>query len=110
MTIDAMGCQKAIAQQLVEAGADSVLALKDNPPSLCQDVSLWLDTEVAKGALPVWETVEKDHGRLETRRYHLSSDRTGWRKSLTWRVCRRWVASSPSASSVTKPRPNAATM
>lgn len=74
VTIDAMGCQKAIAQQLVEAGADYVLALKDHHPSLCQDVSLWLDTEAAKGALPVWETVEKDHGRLETRRYHLSSD------------------------------------
>jgi predicted transposase YbfD/YdcC/predicted RNase H-like HicB family nuclease len=74
VTIDAMGCQKAIAQQIVEAGADYVLALKDNHPSLCQDVSLWLDTEAAKGALPVWETVEKDHGRLETRRYHLSSD------------------------------------
>jgi len=33
-TIDAMGCQKAIAKRIVEGGADYVLALKDNHPSL----------------------------------------------------------------------------
>lgn len=73
VTMDAMGCQKAIAKQIVEAGADYVLALKDNHPRLCEDVCLWLDTEAAKGALPMQETVDKDHGRIEVRRYHLSS-------------------------------------
>lgn len=73
VSIDAMGCQKAIAQTLVEAGADYVLALKDNHPTLCEDVQLWLETEVAHGHLPVLETVEKDHGRIELRRYALSS-------------------------------------
>jgi len=74
VTMDAMGCQKAIARQIVEAGADYVLALKDNHPTLCEDVRLWLDAEAAKGALPARETVEKDHGRIETRRYSLSGD------------------------------------
>ena len=73
VSIDAMGCQKAIAQTIVEAGADYVLALKDNHPTLCEDVQLWLETEVAHGHLPVLETVEKDHGRIEIRRYALSS-------------------------------------
>src|SRR5574342_650743 len=73
VSIDAMGCQKTIARQIVAAGADYVLALKDNHPTLCEDVQLWLETEVAHGHLPVLETVEKDHGRIEIRRYALSS-------------------------------------
>ena len=73
VSIDAMGCQKTIARHLVEAGADYVLALKDNHPTLGEEVQLWLDTEVARGRLTVTETVEKDHGRIEIRRYALSS-------------------------------------
>lgn len=72
VSIDAMGCQKTIARQIVEAGADYVLALKDNHPQLSEDVRLWLDTEAARGRLPVHETVDKDHGRIEIRRYSLS--------------------------------------
>ena len=73
VSIDAMGGQKTIAQAIVDAGADYVLALKDNHPTLCDEVQLWLDTEVARERLSVAETVEKDHGRIETRRYALSS-------------------------------------
>ncbi|MCB1781593.1 MAG: ISAs1 family transposase, partial [Candidatus Competibacteraceae bacterium] len=57
---------------IIGGGADYVLALKENHPTLCEDVQLWLDTEVAQGRLPVQETVEKDHGRIEIRRYALS--------------------------------------
>ncbi len=77
VSIDAMGCQKAIARAVVDAGGDYVLALKDNHPTLCEDVRLWLDTEVTRSRLPVLETVEKDHGRIEIRRYALG-DRIGW--------------------------------
>ena len=73
VSTDAMGCQKAIAQTIIDAGADYVLALKDNHPTLCEDVRLWLDTEVACGRLPIQETIEKDHGRIEIRRYAVSS-------------------------------------
>ena len=73
VSADAMGCQRAIAQTIIDAGADYVLALKDNHPTLCEAVQLWLDTEVARERLPVQETVEKDHGRIEIRRYALSS-------------------------------------
>jgi predicted transposase YbfD/YdcC len=67
----------AVGIVIVGAEADDVLALKDHHPSLCEDVSLWLDTEATKGALPVHETVDKDHGRIEVRRY-LLSNHIGW--------------------------------
>jgi len=69
VSIDAMGCQKTMAHQIVEAGADSVLSLKDHHPTLHEAVRVYLDAEIAKRRLPVYETVEKDHGRIESRRY-----------------------------------------
>jgi predicted transposase YbfD/YdcC len=74
VTIDAMGCQKSVAKDIVEAGANHVLALKDNHPTLCDDVKLWLDTETEKGRLETHETIEKGHGRIEVRRCALSAD------------------------------------
>ncbi len=84
VSIDAMGCQKAIAQVIVDAGGDYVLTLKDNHPTLCEDVRLWLDTEVACGRLPVLETVEKDHGRIEIRRYALGDRIDGLEAKPDW--------------------------
>lgn len=77
VTIDAMGCQKAIAQEVVKGGAEYILALKDNHPRLHEEVRLWLDTEIAQGRLSQQETVDKDHGRIEIRRYALS-DEIAW--------------------------------
>lgn len=77
VTLDAMGCQKEIARRIVEQPAEYVLALKANHSTLYEDVRLWLDTEQAQGRLAVHETVEHDHGRLETRRYVLS-DQLEW--------------------------------
>jgi hypothetical protein len=68
-----MGCQKHIARTLIEAEADYLLALKENHKRLCEDVRLWLETETATGRLPVHETVDKDHGRIEIRRCSLSA-------------------------------------
>lgn len=84
VTIDAMGCQKAIAQDIINAGAAYVLALKDNHPTLSKDVRGWLDTETAQGRLPQQETVEKDHGRIEIRRYALSHPITGLEQKTDW--------------------------
>jgi predicted transposase YbfD/YdcC len=84
VTIDAMGCQRAIARQIVEAGADYVLALKDNHPTLNEDVTLWLDAEAARNRLPVHETVDKDHGRVEVRRYVLSADLDWLEPKAAW--------------------------
>ena len=84
VSTDAMGCQKAIAQTLIDAGAEYVLALKDHPPTWCADVRPWLDTEVAGGRLPVQETVEKDPGRIEIRRHALSSRIDGLEAKTDW--------------------------
>jgi predicted transposase YbfD/YdcC len=92
VTLDAMGCQKKIAKEIVEADADYVLALKGNQEKVHEEVKSFLDATVEEkqrrrppGALPpkeaqtlqAFETVEKDHGRLETRRYY-QSDCLAW--------------------------------
>jgi predicted transposase YbfD/YdcC len=73
VTIDAMGCQKEIAEQIVDQGGDYVLALKANQGTLFEEVQLFFqDAQQRKfKALPhsFHETVEGDHGRVETRRY-----------------------------------------
>jgi predicted transposase YbfD/YdcC len=78
VTIDAMGCQKAIAQTITEQGADDVLALKDNHPTLAEAVTLFLTDARATGFADIehayHETVDGDHGRIETRRYWITSD------------------------------------
>jgi predicted transposase YbfD/YdcC len=78
VTMDAMGCQKEIAKTITEQGADYVLALKDNHPTLSEAVTLFLndarDTGLADMAHAYHETVDGDHGRIETRRYWITSE------------------------------------
>ena len=70
VTMDAMGCHKTIAAQITAQGGDYLLALKGNHPVLCADVQRLFGDEAALAeCAPVCaETVEKDHGRIETRR------------------------------------------
>jgi predicted transposase YbfD/YdcC len=92
VTIDAMGCQKKIAKEIIEADADYVLALKGNQETVHQEVKSFLDAALleqqtprlagaklstAAATLASVETVEKDHGRLEIRRY-FQSDQLNW--------------------------------
>jgi predicted transposase YbfD/YdcC len=78
VTLDAMGCQKEIAKTITEQGADYVLALKDNHPTLSEAVTLFLndarDTGFADIEHSYHETVDGDHGRIETRRYWITSE------------------------------------
>ena len=71
VTIDAMGCQRNIAQKIVEKKADYVLALKGNRGSLCADVELFAAEQKAAGfkhtTISRDQTVDGDHGRIETR-------------------------------------------
>jgi predicted transposase YbfD/YdcC len=92
VSIDAAGCQREIAAKIVDAGADYVLAVKDNQPTL-HDAAARLMTEAAldraKGGghdrcdgadgrvrYDFCQTVDGDHGRVETRRV-LVSDEVG---------------------------------
>jgi len=92
VTIDAMGCQKKIAKEIVESDADFVLALKGNQETVHREVKAFLDETIAEtktwrpagvpsslaaARLATKKVVEKDHGRLETREYFQSAE-LGW--------------------------------
>lgn len=71
VTIDAMGCQKKIAKAILDQGADYILAVKDNQPTLHQKmVSLFdqIDRANRHTRRDYDSEVSKDHGRIETRR------------------------------------------
>lgn len=75
VTIDAMGAQKEIAQQIVDSGADYVLSLKGNQGNLHQDVEqlfAWTRKLEFRG-IPheFFQTVDGGHGRIEIRRHWL---------------------------------------
>jgi predicted transposase YbfD/YdcC len=78
VTIDAMGCQKEIAAQIVEQEADYVLSLKGNQGTLHKDVAdyfEWAEKIKFKGIdHSLTETIEKDHGRIEGRRCWVTED------------------------------------
>ena len=73
VTIDAMGCQKDIAQQIVEAGGDYVLTVKSNQEALLKDLqdafAKALETDFARLDHDSYETYDFGHGRLEKRYY-----------------------------------------
>lgn len=78
VTIDAMGTQTKIAEQIIEQGGDYALALKDNHGNLCDEVKATFALAEKEGFVgPDWESarqVEKGHGRLEIREYWTLSD------------------------------------
>ena len=71
VTIDAMGCQRDIARKIIDKKADYVLALKGNQGSLRDDVDLFVAEQKAKSfqdtTISRDQTVDGDHGRIETR-------------------------------------------
>lgn len=71
VTIDAMGCQKEIAAQIRAAEADYILAVKQNQPTLYEQVEGAIDAALEQdaGEIAEHQTVEKGHGRHETRTY-----------------------------------------
>jgi predicted transposase YbfD/YdcC len=71
VTIDAMGCQKEIADQIREGGGDYILAVKQNQPKLYEQVEAAVGEALDGNPedLDEHQTVEKGHGRQETRTY-----------------------------------------
>ena len=78
VTIDAMGCQRGIAQKIVDNKADYVLALKGNQGTLREDVEVFAAEQKANGfkdtKISQDQTVDGDHGRIETRTYTVFHD------------------------------------
>jgi predicted transposase YbfD/YdcC len=88
VTIDAMGCQREIAQKILEKKADYVLALKGNQGTLREDVELFVAEQKAVGfkdsKISRDQTVDGDHGRIETRTATVIHDVTWLRQRHNW--------------------------
>jgi predicted transposase YbfD/YdcC len=88
VTIDAMGCQKAIAQKVLDRGADYVLTVKDNQERLAADIHQALidaaERDFAGLEHDIYETSERGHGRQEYRRYTVVHSTVGIRDAADW--------------------------
>ena len=87
VTIDAMGCQRTIAAQIIDQKADYVFGLKGNQGTLHKDVALLFDERqdgFAGHAVTLHESFEKGHGRLETRRVVATDDLAWLQKDHQW--------------------------
>ena len=88
VTIDAIGCQREIAQRIVDKKADYVLALKGNQGTLRDDVELFVAEQKATGfkdcKISRSETVDGDHGRIETRAITVIHDVDWLKKRHLW--------------------------
>jgi len=90
VTIDAIGCQTDIAQKIIDRGGDYLLAVKGNQSTLADSLQEFFEDGLSNGfgKMPIGssETVEKDHGRIETRK-------ALWVNDLSWmdeQIRRHW--------------------
>jgi len=88
VTIDAMGCQKAIARTIVEQEADYVLTLKANHGRLYEEVERFFAEARQRQFVDVphqyYHTLEGQHGRIEERHYWLVSELSGFSETQEW--------------------------
>lgn len=78
VTADAMSCQKTISKSITENGADYVIGLKENQPTLRDDVSSYFDDAFNNPKhypeIMTKTTFDKGHGRIEKRQYFLATN------------------------------------
>jgi predicted transposase YbfD/YdcC len=74
VSIDAMGCQREIAAQIVEGGGHYLLGLQGNQGTLHQDVCLFFENPPEDTNFATHEDVDKGHGRLEIRRCEVTEE------------------------------------
>lgn len=96
VTLDAMGCQKDIAENIIDKHADYVLALKGNHATVHDEVreffadavapcaTQYADT-AAQDTMDFHQTIEKNHGRVETRRCWQSTDLDWFEDKPLWK-------------------------
>ncbi len=89
VTIDAMGTQKKIAEDIVDNSGDYILGLKGNQGNLHDDVKTYindqLDTKITDGSHQTKETTDADHGRIEERKFHLFTDISWLDQKSDWK-------------------------
>ena len=88
VTIDAMGCQKEIVQQIHEGGGDAVLAVKENQPKLHAAIAAFFAGQIERDFAEVqyrgYESVEQAHGRIDERSYYLTKVPPGFAPAADW--------------------------
>ncbi len=88
VTIDAMGCQRAIARKIKDKKADYILALKGNQGTLQDDVKLFVAEQKASAfkdtTVTRHETLDGEHGRIETRKYTAIHDVSWLQERHEW--------------------------
>lgn len=88
ITIDAMGCQKQIAREIVGQKAHYILAVKDNQKTLHEDVRFLMDEGILgnfdKMPHSFYEQTEGDHGRIEIRKCWVTSDIAWYKERKQW--------------------------
>jgi predicted transposase YbfD/YdcC len=88
VTIDAMGCQKAIAATIIDGGGDYLLTVKDNQENLKEDIIACFvqayDNDCVDVTYEKYETEEDRHGRHEKRVYEVIVEPTGIRGLENW--------------------------
>ena len=82
ITIDAMGCQKKIAEQIKQQGGDYVFSLKGNQGNLHDDVKTFFTSSLSPAVAAV--SYEGEHGRIETRRIRATADITWLQERHSW--------------------------
>jgi predicted transposase YbfD/YdcC len=108
LTGDALYCQQALCAQVVEAGGDYLLIVKDNQPTLLADIQqvfapLSVEEQARTGvhtAIPMriqtWTSVEKGHGRIEERQIRVSSELEDYHTwpyvAQVFEYTRRWTS------------------
>jgi predicted transposase YbfD/YdcC len=89
VTIDAMGCQKAIAAKIIDGGGAYILTAKDNQPHLVEDIQQSLmdacENDFAGLEHDTYETRERGHGREEHRCYRVLHHTAGIRNAADWK-------------------------
>jgi len=89
VTIDAMGCQTEIAEQIVERRADYVLAVKGNQPTLHEGIQDFfaehLEDDFERTSVRRFETRDRGHGRVETREYFVCPVPDGLPDGKRWK-------------------------
>jgi predicted transposase YbfD/YdcC len=96
VSIDAIGCQKEIVKQIVEKGADYVIAVKENQGTLHWNVKEYLDWGEKTGfeniKFDYYQTeIEKDHGRIEQRRCWVTEEIEWLKEKEEWQGLRSIV-------------------
>lgn len=95
VTTDAMGCQKAIAEQIVDQGGDYLLQVKDNHPTLHADLKLLFAEGMRQDCLGIGheytEDVDAGHGRVETRRLWTTEQVDWYAEASQWKGLARFI-------------------